>query len=154
VVGKTGSDVAYFLPPGYEFDYVGGAGTNSITATTEATANTIITANAVTYDGSTAIMLDFFAPESTPNASDNSFVRYVLYDGSSSVGYFGITFNPKLASGSSARWPVRLSRRLTPSAGAHTYSVRGYVNTGTGECNGGAGGTATYLPVFIRQTKV
>lgn len=141
-------------PPGHEFDYVGSSGTNAITATSEATATTIITANAVAYDGSTIVMIEFFVPEAIPPSTDNNFVRFVLYDGSSSIGYFGIVFDPKLASGSSARWPVHLMRRLTPSAASHTYSVRGYVSSGTGEANGGAGGTATYLPVFIRQTKV
>ncbi len=139
-------------PPGHEFDYVGSSGTSSITATSEATATTIITANAVTYDGSTVIMIEFFCPEIIPASSDNAFVRIVLYDGSSSIGYFGIVFNPKVVS--SGRWPVHLMRRLTPSAAAHTYSVRGYVNTGTGEANGSSGGTAAYVPVFIRQYKV
>lgn len=172
LVQGTGADAAaklsagtagYFLKAGgaatanawaaRELDYVPITTGVNITATTEATATTIVTGSAVSYDGSTIVMIEFFSPEATPNASDNSFIRFVLYDGSSSIGYFGISFNPKLAGGSSIRMPVKLERRLTPSNASHTYSVRAYVDTGTGTVAAGAGGTATYVPAFIRITR-
>ena len=45
--------------------------------------------------------------------------------------------------------PVNLERRLTPSAGTYTYSVRAWQASGTGTVTAGAGGTATFVPGYI-----
>lgn len=120
----------------------------SITATSEATATTIVTASAVTFDGSTACMIYFFSPlvEATTQTWN---MRIVLYDGSSSIGYWS---QAKFAGGSGeGENGVYLGRRLTPSAAAHTYSARAYMVSGTsGTVYGGTGGAANFMPGYIR----
>jgi hypothetical protein len=133
--------------PGYEYAYTEFTSTVSVTATTEAGATTIVTAPAVTLDGSTIVMVEFFSPAVAPAAGAGNFVQMVLFDGTS-IGIAG-TVSP-----SSGSIPVVIRRRLTPSAGAHTYSMRGYVNAGTATAVGGIGGGGAALPGFIRVTKV
>lgn len=145
------STVAYAYPPGYEFDYVESTTTTNLTATTEDTANTIVTGSAVAYDGSTAVLIEFFAPQvQVPAAATNNYAQLYLYDGAASIGNLGVVFFPNSGAG---RAPVRLTRRLTPSAASHTYSIRGAVASGTGAVVGGAGGHAAGMPAFIRITK-
>lgn len=129
-------------PPGYEFDYVEITTGGNVTATSDATANTIVTGNAVSYDGSTVIYVEFYSPFMTIGTT---FVTVVLYDGSSSIGRLGIT--------SSGRDPLFARRRLTPSNASHTYSVRAFVDAGTGTFNAGSGGASGYMPSYIRQVK-
>lgn len=154
---RVSGAVAWDLPPGHEFDYVEvTAGNVSISGTSEGAATTIVTANSVTYDGSTAIMIEFFAPFLAPPAGNINVIA-VLYDdigggGAASIGKWGQITGPDAAN--TARSPVRLTRRLTPSAAAHVFSVRAYVDSGTGTANNGAGGSGNYMPLFIRQTKV
>jgi hypothetical protein len=143
------TSVAYKYPPGYEFDYVEFTSGVSITATTEATANTVVTGNAVTYDGSTIIMIDFQCTYTQPSGTNS--LQFVLYDGGSSIGL--IEFSSPSATGTG--FPAqRMSRRLTPSAAAHTYSIRALTGGGTATVGAGAGGNGAYMPGFIRQTKV
>jgi hypothetical protein len=78
-----------------------------------------------------------------------------LYDGTS-IGKIGLvaqpTYSPSSAVGVGTG--VTLQRRLTPTAAAHTYSVRGTVASGTGIAVGGAGGAGNYAPGFIRISRV
>lgn len=154
VVRSTGSTNAYAFPPGYEFDYVEiTSSVSSITATTEGTANTVVTANAVSYDGSTVIILEFFCPiVITDSGAASRVVTFYLYDGSGSTGYIGQIMTP---AASAMRAPVMLRRRFTPSNASHTYSVRASVDAGTGQALAGAGGSSgSGTPTYIRQVKV
>jgi hypothetical protein len=145
---KSDGGQEYALASGHEFDYVEKTSQTSVTATTEATANTIVTGSAVTYDGATVVVIEFFAPYLQMAVADN--FRLWLYDGSSSIGQLCVFTNNATAT---IRVPVTVSRRLTPSAAAHTYSIRGSVGSGTGVVDAGAGGTATSFPAYIRITK-
>jgi hypothetical protein len=138
--------------PGYEYTYVEFTADAAPTATTEATANTVVTAAAVSFDGSTTVLIEFFAPYASPTNTAGAYVFFVLYDGSSSIGLMGAIRTPS-ATGDHVV-PVRLTHRLTPSNASHTYSIRAYVSSGTGEVVGGSGGTGNYVPGFIRITKV
>jgi hypothetical protein len=150
---RASGALAWNLPPGHEFDYVEKTSSTSITATTEGTADTVVTGSAVTYDGSTVVLIEFFSPSVRPatDAVADRAVTVTLYDGSSSIGIWGQTITP---SQNDDNKPFYLARRLTPSAAAHTYSVRAYVSGGTGTVSGGAGGAAAAMPAFIRITKV
>jgi hypothetical protein len=134
--------------PGYEYDYVQVTSNASITATTGATASTIVTGSAVTYDGSTTVLIQFVCGLGEPPSGQSMYA--VLYDGSTQLGYIARATSP----GSSARWPIGGAMRLTPSAGSHTYSIRGFVDSGTGNFYAGSGAAATQPPMFIRITKV
>jgi len=119
----------------------------SCTATTEATANTIVTASAVTFDGSTAAVIEFFCPNF--DASDSPTFSLFLYDGTS----IGFLMQRSVTAGT-AMGPIYVSRRLTPSAASHTYSIRGDVSSGSGvSVKAGAGGAGSVVPAFIRITR-
>lgn len=142
--------VAYKYPPGYEFDYAELTGSVTISGTTEAAATTILTGNAVTYDGSTIIKIEAFFPLITWVQNDNT--RFWLYDGSSSIGEIARRTAPTTTPAHQSEGTFQ--RRLTPSAAAHTYGIRASSPTGGGNVNGGAGGAGNLVPGFIRITKV
>ncbi|MBI4034362.1 DUF2190 family protein, partial [Candidatus Saccharibacteria bacterium] len=113
----------------------------TVTATTEGTANTVVTAPAYTFDGTTPYLIEFFAQTTYNN------VEFVLYDGSSSIGLFRGA-NP----GYAGDGPKSLSRRITPSAGSHTYSIRAFTSSGSHTVYAGAGGVGNTVPGYIRIT--
>lgn len=140
------STLAYAFPPGYEYDYaINSASDPSVTATTAATAGTLVTGNAVTYDGSTVVLVDVYAPG--PIAPSGQSIRLCLYqDGSllyDTLGWVGLA---GAVSNSFHGWV-----RFTPSAGSHTYSVRAYVSAGTATFYRAGGITSA---CNIRITKV
>lgn len=131
---------------GGELDYAQITAPVTVSATSEAGATTVVTGASVTYDGSTPIYVEAWFPYIEQDNSTNSCLL-VLYDGSSSIGLFGIL----TATGDgNARVPSFSSRRLTPSAGAHTYSVRAWKDAGTAIVGAGAGGAAAHMPGYIR----
>lgn len=151
-VQRVSGAVAWALPPGYEFDYAQITSPVSITATTEAGANTVVTAGAVSYDGSTIVLVEFFCPYSYTPAAANVDLTFYLYDGSGSIGYL---CNHRSESTNRSNQGVYAARRLTPSNASHTYSIRAALSAaGTGEVGAGAGGSGAVVPAFIRTTKV
>ena len=152
VVRSTGSTNAYAYPPGYEFAYAEQTSTVNVTQTVEASSDTIVTAGAVTFDGSTEVMIEFFAPDVNGPPAQSAYLVLCLFDGSSSIGYIGFVMNP--VNTQVARIPVVCRRQLTPSNASHTYSIRGFVSTSTANINNGAGGSGTRVPAYIRITKV
>lgn len=147
VITSVGTGAIATFPPGYEFGETDFTGAVSITATAEATANTIVTAPAITFDGSTIVLIDFYAPFAGNGASGQ--LNVCLFDGSSSIGFLG-----ELGGAANLMVPIRLARRLTPAAATKTYSVRAFVSSGTGNVTAGAGGAGNATPGFVRITKV
>lgn len=136
-------------PPGYELDYVAFTSPVTLSATSEATATTIVTGSAVAYDGSTVVEIEFYTPYFDSSAGAE-IMTVVLYDGAGSIGKLCVmlTLTAVIQAGGTYK------RRLTPSAATHTYSIRGYVNTGSVPVGAGAGGSTNYMPGFIRITRV
>ena len=95
---------------GYELDYVQKTTDTTISATSEATATTVVTANAVSFDGSTRVAIEFFSPYVAPGATGGSSIVICLYDGSSSVGFLATT-----------RWTTRLRLTEAPRACSSEY---------------------------------
>ena len=135
--------------PGSELTYAQFAVNVSITATTEAGATIIATAGAVTVDGSTQIVVEFFAIAIQP-VSGGSLTLYLFQDGTSlgSLSYFNNATASAVIFGS-----VHPARRLLPAAGSPVFSVRASTSSGTGTVFAGAGGAAANLPGFIRITR-
>jgi len=148
--GANAAAPTWDYPPGYEFDYAQVTSPVSVTATAEASANTLVTGNAVTYDGSTAVIIEFFCDVVDGANTANAFTQTWLYDGSSSIGYLSSVRQPTTAE---LYVPVLVRRRLTPSAAAHTYSIRATTSTGTASYDAGAGGSGAGAPMYIRITK-
>lgn len=144
------TDAVLPRPPGFELDYVEftGAATN-ITATTEGTANTIVTGSAVAFDG-TPVIIEFFAFAARPQATIAAIISYYLYEDGASIGRIGAHATPAAAN---AYIPTVCKRRMTPSAGSHTYSIRAATTSGTSVVLAGAAGNGTDMPGYIRITK-
>ena len=134
-----------------ELDYAQITSTANPTATTEGTANTVITGNAVTYDGATTVLVEFFSPYARPDDTTNGReLRIYLYEDGSSIGRMALY----IAGQGGGPAPGHIAkRRITPSAGSHTYSIRASVNAGTGTILAGAGGSGNDMPAYMRIVK-
>lgn len=136
--------------PGTQLDYAEfTSATTSITATTEGTANAIVTGNSITYDG-TAVIIEFYAIGARPQATLNALISYYLYEDGGSIGRIGTQSAPASAN---TYIPTILKRKHTPSAGAHTYAIRAATTSGTAIILAGAGGNGADMPGYIRVTK-
>ena len=135
---------------GKELDYVQITSPVNITNTSDATADTIITGSSVAYDGSTVVLIECFLPYQEVPVSQS--VVFILTDGGTVLGRLTLTTNPE--SGFVLRTPVYVARRLTPSNASHTYAIKAYTGGGTAVAGAGAGGTAAWLPAFMRITRV
>lgn len=120
----------------------------NITATTEATANSIVSAGAITFEN-VPHLIEFKAPWIQPGAVGGDGIIMVLYDGTS-IGRLDL-FE---ADSALRQVPYYTCHRLTPTAASHTYSVRAFVPSGTGTVGAGTGGSGNYMPGFIRITRV
>lgn len=149
VLGSSSGAAAVF-PPGYEYDYKEATSSVNVTASSFASATTILTGNAVSYNGSTVVIVEIYCPALFSGASTaTAFLN--LWDGSTDLGIIGAVNS---ASGGITTAPVFARRKLTPSNASHTFSVRGTMNSGTGVFTAGAGGTGgTYMPGYIRVTQ-
>jgi len=120
------------------------------TATSEATADLILAAAAINLGGSTTIIVEFVATAwGQSSTSPNS--NLALYDNGSSIG---IAWSSRSRSTPFAEeGGVFFRRRLTPSAGSHTFDVRGYVSSAsTFTVAGGPVDGGGDLPCWIRIT--
>lgn len=136
-----------------ELDYVEITSSVAPTATTEGTANTVVTANGIAFDGSTTIVIDFYCETLRPRIDGTAgSISLWLYDGASSIGRIALlSKSDAVAAGFGA--PCFVSRRLTPSAATHTYSIRASVTGGTGSVSAGTGVITGVQPAFIRITR-
>lgn len=133
-----------------ELVYTEFTGNVSPTATTEGSANTIVTASAFTAAGSTSYWVEFFCPYARPdNAAAARNMSFWLFQDGSSIGKLGFIATP---AANSMLNVIFMKRKVTPSAGSRTYSIRCSVSAGTGLVAAGAGGSGTDMPGFIRVT--
>jgi hypothetical protein len=116
----------------------------NVTATAQASANTVVTAPAVTFDGTTVVYVEFQATRVETFAGNGAAVVIDLWDGSTDLGFLGVVLAQGGANSIAA--PFSRARRLTPSAAAHTYSIRAWQLVG----NGVIRAVAPNLPAFIR----
>ena len=106
----------------------------------------VVTAAEITFDGSTAVIVELWAPYIVTGASTAS-VLIDLFDGSTALG---ITAQITQGGGRTAGL---ITVRLTPSAAAHTYSWRAWRADSNGTIQAGAGGAGAYMPGYIRIIK-
>ena len=138
-------NTGWIAVPGQELDYVQiTANPAGITATSEATSQTVIAGDSVYYDGS-RVKVSFFIPKLSSSASLT--VTYVVYRDTTVVGQvFGGTVNTTLQG-------TDFEIFDTPAVGAHTYKVAAFVSAGTLTANAGAGGSGNLVPGWLRVTK-
>lgn len=142
------NDVANDLNFLAEINYTEFTSNVTVNATTVGTANQVVSSGAITYEA-VPTMIEFYAPRYTGPASASFFI---LRDGSTVLGTLA---GPAI---SSTVHPFYAAARRTPTAASHTYNVAAWVSSGSGTVLAGAGGTAgdqtTYLPGFIRVTRL
>jgi hypothetical protein len=112
-------------------------------------AATMLAAPPITVDGVTPVIVEFYSTFGRAPAS-NTGVAVNLFDGVTGLGQIAQVYS---ASGMQDA-PIRVARRLTPSAGTHTFSVRGQAIGATGGIiHGGDGSSAANSPMFIRVSR-
>jgi len=119
----------------------------TVSATTVGTAQVVVTAPAITCDGATPILIEFFAPGVAPPNIVGYFTQLWLFEDGVALGALATEMTPAAAT---QRGAVRVARRLTPTAGTHTYSIRTLVTSGNGFIYAGPGGAGADSPAFIR----
>lgn len=127
-----------------ELDYVQITAPVTISATSAATAGAVLTGNAVTYDGSTTVMIHVFASRARTAAGSGSGIFCELYDGSTRVDRMGWLQQDNVTA---VTWS--LFYRLTPSAGSHTFSARCWRQVANGTFGPDSGERS-----FMRITRV
>lgn len=127
-----------------------------ISATVEASGDTVVSSGAITYTADQH-KIEFYSPwERMFGASAaNSITMIVnLWDGASNLCRIGMVSTYDAGSGNGA--PFYCCRYLTPSAGSHTYIIKAWVSgtSASGQFGAGNGGSSsTLVPGFIRITK-
>jgi hypothetical protein len=114
--------------------------TTSLTVTT--TVQQFVSAGAITYEAQ-PILIEFFAARCNSNAAT---MAVQLFDASTNLGDLAV-FTGAIEA------PGRAARRLTPTAGSHTYRIQALMSAGTGTIWAGAGGPGGAMPAFIRITR-
>lgn len=107
----------------------------------------IVTAPAVVLDGTTSIIVQFFSPYSNCAAGQIFWVH--AWDGATDLGRLAVVYG---AQGGSSNPGAHGWRRYTPTAGSHTYKIRGFANSNglTGGVGAYVGGAGQMVPGFIR----
>lgn len=122
----------------------------TITSTTEASPTDVLSLGAVNYNG-TPIVLEFYAATVGPAGGTTLGFILELWDDTT---YLCRVFDSRLPGMNDAQQGVSISHRLVPSAGLHTYKIRGVKNPGTGNptlfSGTGSAGTGTYCPIQMR----
>jgi hypothetical protein len=141
------SDMATLLngPPGTQVDYTEVTSSPTSVATTAAGATAVITGGAFTYDGTTPVWVEFYCP-AVHNSGAGNTVTFDLWDSVS--GDLGKLWSTNVNASNDNG--VMAARKLTPTAAAHTYSIRMWVSAGTGTMDCGVGGAGVFLPAFLR----
>ena len=123
-----------------EFDYAQITVDATSNATSAATATAVITGGSVIYDGATIVLVDFQCIcQSGAGAMDLE-----LYDNATDLGLIG-----QLQASSTVL--LRGSERLTPTAGAHVYSLRVWNGTAV---TATIKATPPTLPAYLRVSRV
>jgi hypothetical protein len=119
----------------------------TVTNTTEGAADTLVTAPAITLDGTTTILIEFGCWKVTAAAAGQVFL--VLYQDGSSIGRMIRVQFPA----TTTDMGIFCQRRMIPAAGSRTYSIRAYRATANFTFEGAAGGVGNGFPGYIRLTK-
>lgn len=135
--------------PGSQLDYVQRTTNVTINSTTPIA---ILTGSSVAYSGTQTIMIYVYTPSLVPPNSTTPHMYIALYEDGTQIGVIMDSVN-NLNTVPIAT-PGYAGFKRTPAAGNHTYSVRGYLSTGTtaGSFGAGAGGSGagTLSPAYMQ----
>lgn len=128
---------------GRELSYTEVSSTATVTATVEATPQTVISANALVFDGATRISVEFQVATCS-SASANAQVIANLWDDTTTD--LGRLWVEGAGSGQAGQGGIYCRRFFTPSTGTHTYRIRCWRQTADVTLSA----TSPYLPIFMR----
>lgn len=124
-----------------------------VAGTTSATATTIVGGTEFTFDGN-AVWAEFFAPAVYIPSGTSGFLEIALFEGSTLIAglaYFHNEASPHGEYPCLAR--VRMDSKhsvATPTLGAHTYTVKAWVNDATSTPVIGGGDDTSGAPTYLR----
>lgn len=124
----------------FELAFVEDTDGETVTATTDATADTILTLPEFTLSESTDVMVEVYLP--SVYGSNRLWLN--LYSGSTDLGRLGT--NP----GSTNYVEMSVSQRLTLAAGTYNLTIRAWQNGSSLTLGSGTGGSGTYLGMNAR----
>jgi hypothetical protein len=120
----------------------------TVTVVAASAAVQVVSAGAVTFDGS-PVIVDFYAPALSTGATGAPFLVVSLWADGVDIGRI-VT----LSGAVNMNIPAFARRKLTPAAGSHTYTVRAYATVSNGFVQAGTGTTPdSFSPAFIRITR-
>jgi hypothetical protein len=122
----------------------------NITQTLQANAQQVVTTPSLSFDGSTAVLIEAWGNVNTPTVLSSYVVPEIWLDGTTSFG-FNTILTPAAAQ---MQLPFHIKKRVVPSAGSHTFQLKAWCSTATGtpQVLGGSGGAAP-APTAIRVTR-
>jgi hypothetical protein len=132
--------------PGTEIGYDQITSAVTISGSAASTATTIIAGSSYTFDGH-AVMGEFTATSVLSASVAGSVVNIAVFEGATQIG--GILAQVEPGAAAAFRAPVIGKIRFTPTAGAHTYSVKAWCASSGAAIESGSGGFA-----YLRTTKV
>jgi hypothetical protein len=121
------------------------ASVTGIVAATEAAATTIIAGNTVTYDG-TRNKIEFFAPGVLN--TNGPLATFVVLRDATVLGQAHAS-----AVAGVTDFAVSFALFDTPTAAAHTYTVKAFGNGNSFDVQAGVGAAGALLPAFLRVVK-
>lgn len=152
MLGSDGTDALWSYPPGRQIVAATRTSNLTVSNTSEAAADTIMTCSATAFDGTLGCYIDFFCSGARPDATAASRTLNIwLFDdtggGAAGIGKIAQLATPAAAASTK---PIFARFYLTPSNATHTFSVRASVSAGSGLIIAGAGGAGTDAPAFLR----
>lgn len=147
----TGTPSSSRSPGGVELAYAQIVANVAVTSTNAAAPDTIVSLPALTFDGSTVVVIEFYTAAWICDLTTVT-CNIGLYDGSTQIGQI---WDSRSASANNVQFGFTVSARLTPTAGAHTYKAAAYLEAAaTFTVGAGAGGSGNLMPAFIRCYEV
>lgn len=119
----------------------------TVSATTAATGNQVVSSGALDYDGQ-PICVEFFAPRGLTGNNSNLICN--LWDGTTQKGRIA---QIGVASAATTNTSGQLNGfiHITPTPGPHTFLVKAWRDNANGTINAGSGGDdPAFVPGFIR----
>jgi len=105
----------------------------------------------IVTDGS-PLMVEFFCEEAASATTAGAYLLAALWvDGAENTRTMGVAYGG--ATGSNHGETLNAVRRVTLAAGSHTIEIKGW-SSAAANFYAGAGGTASYAPMFLRVSKI
>jgi len=123
---------------------------STATSAPASAANVFATSLTFTANGTSAYIIEAYAPRMNPSLSTNDYISAILYDVGNNIalGCIGFCQTPTTNATSSTFYAKIF---ITPSAGSKSYNLRFVHGSSSGIVGAGSGGTGSlsYLPMYM-----